>query len=708
MTNLTWGGTTVLDGPLAIVVCDPGPASVGDSDLITPIAVASLDRAVLLDPRVLGDFLVQHGETTIACFDVASTFDRIETLLRDHGDEHGMGLLLELVRSCRLHDIQVLYQLLDLARYGTTSKPPALEQVLEFSIPDRSAFAEGEDIAGPEGPSGLVWVMSEVAGLPHPTTAGLILRAYRALRLLADRVAESLQIDESLVETFGPLSAGLESQGAIALSRMGRRGLRLQSRALDQLEAACERAHGDCSRRLLIDHAARKAFHRKGGVIEREATTGYPRQKPRELRGWLQAELEATSGISDIPPEPPRTREGKISVLPDFWGDLVHRRQLLRDWADLWAAAKVGESLRESRAKGDGMVRPSYELFPRLVSRNPPLEGFRGLGMGPAFEPEPGMTFLIGKLPGLLLRSFAQLDLQLGRGSLISHEIDFRADPIDALAARLYARDLARREYPTADLFDLETVGQFHDLDDDSTERQRWRQIAGVLLDAVLGRLDAPAARMSLERNFRIIYDASSMQRLWNDVVEILSNLIRSHGEDPTLELASHAIGCYEFELEDAIRGETPSDRLRFLRDLLRGRVANVVAFERIAGLCRDERLAGLLRDRLGSPELYRRIFAGYAATGTGRVRQGGFFATDRYDGLSDLVEDATKAALFEVVAAGFDLVGWAGPEFAIQVAERVDVPTEALRLKEAAERGAARVLDRFPPACHVVPAAVW
>ena len=66
------------------------------------------------------------------------------------------------------------------------------------------------------------------------------------------------------------------------------------------------------------------------------------------------------------------------------------------------------------------------------------------------------------------------------------------------------------------------------------------------------------------------------------------------------------------------------------------------------------------------------------------------------------------KSVLFEIVAAGHDLVGYAGGEFALQVRE--DAATEAMihAIERVAEEAARRVIDLFPPRCRVEMHQVW
>jgi hypothetical protein len=366
MTNRPWDGKRVLGDTLALAIPDRDKGRKATWSLPEFILLATQDFTISLEPHQVGSFLRGHRDATIACFDVDSTFWAIEALLRGQAENEGRSALFGLASACRIHDVRLLHQLIQLALYGSSEEPKGLAQVADYC---RSASYSGWKEDGltdaailPVSDSLLV----EHCGGPM---ASEVLRVYIAQRNMAALIAQRGNIDEGLAHQFGPLSVGFQAQGAIALGRMGRRGLRLPPGTGHKLHQLCEQTYLECSRRLLADTKAAHGFKLDQMRVKRDHLSRLPSQKSDALREWLVAELNMTSGMFDIPPVPPLTLDGKVSILPEFWGDLLQLRDQLKDWAGLWSAATTSNCVRELDEKGDGKLYPSYEMFPRLRSQ---------------------------------------------------------------------------------------------------------------------------------------------------------------------------------------------------------------------------------------------------------------------------------------------------------------------------------------------------
>jgi hypothetical protein len=72
------------------------------------------------------------------------------------------------------------------------------------------------------------------------------------------------------------------------------------------------------------------------------------------------------------------------------------------------------------------------------------------------------------------------------------------------------------------------------------------------------------------------------------------------------------------------------------------------------------------------------------------------------------MADEVMKVVLFEVVAAGYELVACAGDEFVIQVNE--DPPERATlrRIAQTAKEAAGEFLIEFPTRCELRLVAAW
>jgi hypothetical protein len=72
------------------------------------------------------------------------------------------------------------------------------------------------------------------------------------------------------------------------------------------------------------------------------------------------------------------------------------------------------------------------------------------------------------------------------------------------------------------------------------------------------------------------------------------------------------------------------------------------------------------------------------------------------------MADDVLKVVLFEVVAAGYELVACAGDEFVIQITEDPSEQATLRRIAQTAEEAAGEFLIEFPPRCEIRPVAAW
>ena len=662
-------------------------------------AAGSGDRRCLIGPEQLGDFLRVHHAATIACHDAASLHWAIDEHLRRSRDSSARRILWEFSRACRLHDVQLLDQLLRLAHHGGDPPPLTLDRLATL-LQGRAGTSEasrpsprlpsGEPVGADEGPA--VTALRDVA---------VVAKIYRKQLSQSDRLARRLRIPREIIERFGPWALGLQVQGAIALRRAASNGLRLRKDAAPELRRTCEEAYRDCSRLLYRHPTIRRCFRWDGEEIRRDKT-GLPDADKPKLREWLRQTLDAMAGAYNTPFEPPRTDKGDISTVPDFWGDLTLIQPELRAWSQLWAAASVLKSL--DGVSDDGRLRPRYGVLPRIRSMDPNLEQLRRLGRASVFEAAPGHVLLVGRLDHLVLRCHAEVCVLRGGEPNLGGWFIGGLDPVRRVAWSLYNHDRGRDggEAPMAE-------GTFDEIDAQEPGRfAHWKDVGAVLLDAVHRGLTAPHVREILARDFGRDISLAEADRycrlLEEDVFVDLAWFVK----DETLEILRAKLDCDPADVEGLMLEGTPENAAAALRNLIAGRSRSPRAFARLREICRNEHFRAMMAADEGSPELFDALFGDVTVNPVGRGRKGLFFTLTRAADHLDLADDVMKTVLFEIVAAGHELVGYADGEFALQARE--DAATEAMRhtIEGVAEAAARKLMGNFPPRCRVEMRQVW
>jgi hypothetical protein len=252
--------------------------------------------------------------------------------------------------------------------------------------------------------------------------------------------------------TFGLLGVGVDVRAAIALASSRNSPLTLDR---DQIPDVCEkieRRFQDCSRRLYDDNTAQKCFHWQSSdpsnhLVELKAH-GAPSTNERALKAWLALR---TAGLCDIRKEPV-----DLPLVPSHgpwhdherWGIWAGCDPRLAAWQELCRAAQIKHILT-----GEVAVKPTFVVYPSLQCNELNFGYLRRLGV-PLLRPRPGHVFVIATLGQLKLRCFAAVcnaKIHSPRGRLEGYFLASFVDPLDAIAAELFAETNGRLKPATSD-----------------------------------------------------------------------------------------------------------------------------------------------------------------------------------------------------------------------------------------------------------------
>jgi hypothetical protein len=147
------------------------------------------------------------------------------------------------------------------------------------------------------------------------------------------------------------------------------------------------------------------------------------------------------------------------------------------------------------------------------------------------------------------------------------------------------------------------------------------------------------------------------------------------------------------------------------IQDVLMGTKSSPELMELLRRLCRNEGMIAKLES--GSPSLYDEIFREPRRTGYGRVRA--LLERHQANGASylDAADDVRKSTLFEIVAAGHELVASDGDEFVLLVPNRIglkgsDRESSEREIEELVEGVLSTFLGNVPARCRVTTRDEW
>jgi hypothetical protein len=306
----------------------------------------------------------------------------------------------------------------------------------------------------------------------------------------------------------------------------------------------------------------------------------------------------------------------------------------------------------------------------------------------------PGRVFLVGRLPHLVLRCYAEVieysgdQAQLGGffrreqwfgKALLERHTDgegwLSVDQVYRTAVALY--NFHRGLHPSADRPEWTAPGIVQWIDPalvplPAGQLRGWLAVAGVLLDVVVRGLPRSAARAILDEEHPELANdlrlgAADVDHLFGYLVTSIFIDMEYFIADRTVEQAAFLFGCESLELLDLFpKAPTSWVAGASLRNVVLDRTEDR---DRLLRLWRSEEVRRYLEEH-GEEARLRLIWFAPWRGGTRRVRMVPAPSPTRQGRHLDLADDVMACALFELVAAGFDLVAVLGECFLLEVDE--------------------------------------
>jgi hypothetical protein len=704
--TLSWDGTPLGPGPIALTVPPPAPGD--DPTTMVMHAASAASTAVVSVPQGrLKAFFEGHPDRLFVSVEVAPIHRTLREVLEHvRGGKSGQAAVWALTRDGRWVDLRLLDRQVRYACDGNDFRLRSWEEITSdrLSAP-RQADQNPADADRNRGRADdLVQILNvferlcteagrllgEAGPPPRPAyefepfspeeAAALEARQNAVFARFLERRQPSGREATSGAGTRGQavppddpqpptavvaepalLGNHVEVWAAVSLGGTQTSGLTVDPRCLPALLQRAAQEYRRASN-LLVDKPAEVHGCFKWEGEEVAHPESYPVTHAGRLARWLRDAYRHLCDSQNRPPDIPRKAGGQPVPNPERWSF----------WAacddGLWAWRQLFRMLEVARIAGrEGAVRPHYETVPLLRSMEPNLAVYRSLNV-PVFRPRDGRVFVAGWLPELRARCLAAVCVERGyvpasRARLYRYVLR-QDDPLAVAASELYAGACV----PPAERHLADAEDSFSDLHDTDAERYRdWVWLTYALLETAPLGLPGALLTQLLRNDFGLEgLTEHAVRRLQGILADQVAYELEPFLADATFDLVTARLDLTANEgLRRLMNVEHPHTAGAALRNAfeLRRRRQPVI---RLAAQRGNEAAAG--RAPSGPPREPRALFEYRALTLGGRMTARAASAAVRRQEVLMAEEEVMLAVAHDLGAAGYSLLGLGGTEFLLEV----------------------------------------
>ena len=632
-TSGIWAGQR-LTSPIAVRLFTAAPtAAAHPIILFASVADSQNGRIVSIDR--LAEFLTDQADCAFICEHSATFHWTI------HNDADGLGnptsirdMLWRISAESRLLDVQLLEQLVRLASTGEEAPLHSLAELL----PDwcQSAWEPPEQVARDAISLGDIRSFPPELVFRACEVARALWRLYNALSQAADAAARN-SIGTTADSPYGPLGIGIQVQARIALEKPRPRPIVRDEGATDViawLEQEIERQTPNIQRCSRLRDCLQWEQDR---IVFK---SGYPKIDSARLETLLVSVAGELLGPDGVPFPYVTDANGKKSVHEQNWGILSQCDPHLRAWFQLSTSARQFGFIQKYRGQP---IEVDYSIVPRI--RTEPREAILNalISRGLLHRAEVGQHFALS-FDELELRALASWCEHRFESSALAAAFRNGDNPIRILAERLTTN---RRS-------SLQGDGQ--------------RMKAAELLLTAIGQKIGPA-------NFRKMAELELNQNIglqiavdWEQAAFELFPELRNYQDDVADRLATN-LQVPRTTIDQEL--QTCTGFAAIAAQIL-GRQPLGPAYDKLTDLISDPQLKFKAVYRQDHVSLYDKLFGRCSRLPSGRIRAHGVFAEGNAEYL-DLADDALKAAIYAIAAAGFEIVAVAEGTLLVWAGDPID-----------------------------------
>ena len=632
-------------------------------------------------------FIEQHTEAFWCCHNAAFDFWVTEQALKGHPT--ALSAWWELAGDSRLCCTMLLDCLIRLGRDDTEPINRDLGTVaqdyagLSLNKSDPYRLRYGELI----GLSAEAWTETEVGFWTY--AAGDVIATLQVAKRQFQIVQELIgpyrgQLLPDALRRFGPLTACLQVQGAIALDCLSRTGINVdlnQSRALqDEITQTME------TEVLELERLLPGAFKRYGSRSKKAGQVMYTDAGvPRRNAKLIKSRLENIAKSSSEPLRPARLKDGSCTDAVRYWSQHQDLDPLIGAYVKYSQQAKLAQFFKQL---SQPRIYPRYRPLVRTgrtscsdpnLQQLPRDSRFREMIVAP-----PGYWLLQIDYSVLELRTLAQICLRRFGRSVLAELFRQGVDPHRYTAALLLGK----------------SPDQFNQLPLD--EQKKFRQQSKAVNFGVPGGLGAESlveyAKHSYRQEMTIDEARSFRKRL---ITEVYPELTPYLADRQYADMAAN-LQTTEARVRQALpRRKQISTASRIVSgceetadgEPYGAELINYV-WSGLVQLNQNPELLHELTTRKPSVTLMRKIFSGNTVTISGRLRGHVGFSQATNTPFQGLAADGNKLAMFGLLRAGFRVCGFIHDELLVLIPDGADY-TAAVR---QAQHMMADAMQQFCP----------
>jgi DNA polymerase I-like protein with 3'-5' exonuclease and polymerase domains len=737
-----WSGEQLESAPERPIALDVETEVVDDEKAVPKLALASAsdgNRHVIIHPQRLGHFLEQHRDASFVGHNVQYDFWCIHEHLSALGHS-ASRVLWDTCNNGMLRDTMVLDMLVRLAGgrdsrtwgstgFGARIYPRNLAEVaaeytsfqLDKQDPYRMRFAELLGLSPQRFrhvDSGFFEYALHDVQATHELYPVLVDRAMELMIEYGfDESAERFDIRPDAVREFGHLSEIIQVKASVVLTYMFRRGIRIDESGVsslgEQLRYRVEELINE-----LREHFSEVLVTDRHGQLKLTPQSRTPSWSRKKLDAYLARVADEIRSAGHMV-DPPRStgKQGGISQSADAWRPYVRYHRFLQIWSECKKLEKLLQFVAKLRAPvlhcqygllmrtgRTSCAEPRDRRIPGInLQQIPRLPEFRRL-----FVPRaPGHRLFVGDYAAVELRTLAAVCRARFGGSRLAEVIERGIDPHAFTAAAI--QGLRLEEFLELKRTDPD---RFHTA----------RQSAKAINFGVPGGLGAPALRDYAEANYNVILTEEEAEafrhKLLNGIYPEL-NEVDGYLADNSMAALARSLGVSEARLWRTFdwRGEGSPLVVRGVSNVVRGSSKASDRYQQsvwaelrtlaLSSATLDNETRREVFARRGSQQLHDRLFSQSAATLTGRIRAGVGYTDSKNTPFQSLAADGAKLALWNLLYAGFDVVGFVHDEILVNLPPEAPIDA-ADNIRQIMEESMASVLGGVPAACEWVVADCW
>jgi hypothetical protein len=465
---------------------------------------------------------------------------------------------------------------------------------------------------------------------------------------------------------FGPLTATLQVQGAIALDYISRTGICVDVKRARSLHAEIAE--------LVRQHMAELEQLAEGAAIFRRYGPRSKKAGQLQLSGsgvakrnakLIKAKLEQIARAADEPIRPARNKDGLVTDAVKYWKQHQHLDPFISAYVQFGERAKLVQFFAKLDQE---QIYPRYRPLVRTGRTSASDPNLQQLPRDGRFremiQAPPGYWLLQIDYIAIELRTLAQICLRRYGRSVLADLFRQGVDPHKYTAALLLGLGL--------------TLERFEQLP--GSEQKQHRQRAKAINFGVPGGLGAASLVAYAKQSYsvQLSIDEAKEFRQWL-ITQIYPELDPYLRDQPLIDLGSN-LYCGEAQARRAfthkqirtacriISGETETPGGdTYEQDLIDHVWLTLQQLNRNADLQAD------LAAKQPGLELARRVFWGHALSLSGRLRGHVGFSQRANTPFQALAADGNKLALFRLLRAGFQVCGFIHDEALVLIPDGTD-----------------------------------